>query len=179
MTSPRCARAKELGLELAPELPLGKIVNEVFEATCEKELHGPTFVTDYPVAISPLAKTSPADPRVAERFEIFIDGVEFGNAFTELNDPAEQERRFAEQVASKDPEAPGEVDLDYVQALEYGMPPTGGIGIGMDRLCMVLTDQESIRDVLLFPAMRQQTAEDDASDSDASEDAQATAELEA
>ena len=173
------ARAKELGLELGPELPLGKVVNEIFEQTCEKELHGPTFVTDYPVAISPLAKTSPDDPRVAERFEIFIDGVEFGNAFTELNDPAEQERRFAEQVASKDPEAPGEVDLDYVQALEYGMPPTGGIGIGMDRLCMVLTDQESIRDVLLFPAMRQQTAEDDASDSDASEDAQATAELEA
>ena len=94
--------------------------------------------------------------RSAERFEVFIDGMELGNAFSELNDPAEQERRFTEQVASKDPETPGEVDIDYVQALEYGMPPTGGLGIGVDRLVMVITGQDSIRDVLLFPAMRSQ-----------------------
>ena len=113
-----------------------------------------TFVLDYPLEICPLAKRSPRDPRLAERFELFLGGMELGNAFTELNDPAEQERRFAEQVASKDPEAPGVVDLDYVQALEYGMPPTGGLGIGIDRLVMVLTNQDSIRDVLLFPALR-------------------------
>jgi lysyl-tRNA synthetase class 2 len=106
------------------------------------------------VAICPLAKASAEDPRLAERFEVFIAGMELGNAFTELNDPAEQERRFSEQVASKDPEAPGEVDYDYVQALEYGMPPTGGLGIGIDRVVMLLTGCDSIRDVLLFPAMR-------------------------
>ena len=100
-------------------------------------------------------RASPEDPRIAERFEVFLAGMELGNAFSELNDPAEQERRFTEQVASKDPEAPGEVDVDYVQALEYGMPPTGGLGVGIDRLVMVLTGQDSIRDVLLFPAMRQ------------------------
>jgi lysyl-tRNA synthetase class 2 len=131
-----------------------KLMNDVFEATCEKHLEGPVFVTHYPVPICPLAKTSPDDPRLAERFELFLGGMELGNAFTELNDPVEQERRFAEQVASKDPEAPGEVDVDYVQALEYGMPPTGGLGIGIDRLVMVLTGQDTIRDVLLFPAMR-------------------------
>jgi lysyl-tRNA synthetase class 2 len=110
------------------------------------------------VQICPLAKQSPRDPRLAERFEVFLAGMELGNAFTELNDPAEQQRRFEEQVASQDPEAPGEVDVDYVQALEYGMPPTGGLGIGLDRLVMVLTGQDSIRDVLLFPAMRPQAA---------------------
>jgi lysyl-tRNA synthetase class 2 len=145
-------RAAELGL------PTGgdpwKLSNDVFEATVEPTLTGPVFVLDYPLEICPLAKRSPRDPRLAERFELFLGGMELGNAFTELNDPAEQERRFAEQVASKDPEAPGVVDLDYVQALEYGMPPTGGLGIGIDRLVMVLTNQDSIRDVLLFPALR-------------------------
>ena len=105
-------------------------------------------------AISPLAKRDPDDPRFAERFELHLAGMELCNAFTELNDPEEQFARFEEQVASKDPETPGEVDLDYVQALEYGMPPTGGLGIGMDRLAMILTNQDSIRDVLLFPTMR-------------------------
>ncbi|HVS18347.1 MAG TPA: lysine--tRNA ligase [Planctomycetota bacterium] len=146
------ARASELGL--AAPGNYWKLMNDVFEATVEEHLAGPVFVTDYPVAICPLAKTSPDDPRVAERFELFVAGMELGNAFTELNDPAEQERRFAEQLDAKDPERPGEVDLDYVTALEYGMPPTGGLGIGIDRLCMLLTGQDSIRDVLLFPAMR-------------------------
>jgi len=146
------ARAAELGLE--EHAGYWKLMNDVFEQTVEPTLHGPVFVHDYPVQICPLAKASPEDPRLAERFEIFLDGMELGNAFSELNDPAEQERRFTEQVTDKDPETPGQVDLDYVQALEYGMPPTGGLGIGIDRLVMVLTNQDSIRDVLLFPAMR-------------------------
>ncbi len=153
------AKAKELGLEA--DGPLGKLVHEVFEETVEPTLHGPCFVVDYPVEISPLAKVRADDAAVAERFEIYLGGMELGNAFTELNDPAEQERRFAEQVASLDPEAPGEVDVDYVQALEYGMPPAGGLGIGLDRLVMVLTGQDTIRDVLLFPALRPQRGEAD------------------
>lgn len=145
-------RAKELGLETSVER--WKLMNDVFEATVEDSLSGPMFVVDYPVPICPLAKRKPEDPRLAERFEVFVAGMELGNAFTELNDPADQAKRFEEQVASSDPEAPGQVDWDYVQALEYGMPPAGGLGIGIDRLVMVLTGQESIRDVLLFPAMR-------------------------
>jgi lysyl-tRNA synthetase class 2 len=148
------AKAAELGLAAPPALGYWKLVNDLFEATVEEHLAGPIFVTDYPVEICPLAKASPQDPRFAERFELYVDGMELANAFSELNDPAEQERRFAEQVESLDPEAPGEVDFDYVQALEYGMPPAGGLGIGIDRLAMVLTNQDSIRDVLLFPAMR-------------------------
>ncbi|HIF41479.1 MAG TPA: lysine--tRNA ligase [Planctomycetes bacterium] len=144
--------AKELGIDDHGDY--WKLMNDVFEARCEPHLVGPVFCTDYPVAICPLAKASAEDPRLAERFEVFIAGMELGNAFTELNDPAEQERRFSEQVASKDPETPGEVDYDYVQALEYGMPPTGGLGIGIDRVVMLLTGCDSIRDVLLFPAMR-------------------------
>jgi len=146
------ARAAELGVKHNDEY--WKLMNDVFEATVEDHLSGPVFVYDYPVQICPLAKRSPRDPRLAERFEVFVDGMELGNAFTELNDPADQLERFEQQVASKDPETPGEVDLDYVQALEYGMPPTGGLGVGIDRLVMVLTGQESIRDVLLFPAMK-------------------------
>jgi lysyl-tRNA synthetase class 2 len=147
-------RARELGLAARAGSDRWKLANDVFEATVERSLSGPVFVTHHPIAISPLTKTDPADPRWGERFELFLDGMELANAFTELNDPAEQERRFREQVASKDPEAPGQVDVDYVQALEYGMPPTGGLGIGIDRLTMALTNQDSIRDVLLFPTMR-------------------------
>ena len=146
-------KAKELGLDHASD-EYWKVMNDVFEETVEPHLSGPIFVTHYPVPICPLAKQSPEDPLLAERFEVFVASMELGNAFTELNDPAEQERRFVDQVASKDPETPGEVDFDYVQALEYGMPPTGGLGIGIDRLVMLLTGQDSIRDVLLFPAMR-------------------------
>jgi len=150
------ARARELGL---PEIAdPWKLMNDVFEATVEDGLTGPVFVVDYPVAICPLAKQKPEDPRLAERFEVYVAGMELGNAFTELNDPAEQARRFEQQVASQDPEAPGVVDWDYVQALEYGMPPTGGLGIGIDRLVMLLTGQDSIRDVLLFPTLRPEQA---------------------
>ena len=154
------ARAKEL--KLSPDLEkLGywKLASEVFEESVEDHLHGPIFVTDYPLPICPLAKASETNPGYAERFELFIGGMELANAFSELNDPADQMARFEEQVASKDPETPGEVDIDYVQALEYGMPPTGGLGIGMDRLVMVLTGQDSIRDVLLFPALRQKSGD--------------------
>jgi lysyl-tRNA synthetase class 2 len=161
-------KARGLGLE-SPANAAGsesywKLMNDVFEATVEDSLTGPVFVVDYPVPICPLAKRKPEDPRLAERFEVFIAGMELGNAFTELNDPADQARRFEEQVATKDPEAPGEVDWDYVQALEYGMPPAGGLGIGIDRFVMVLTGQESIRDVLLFPAMRPTAGRDDGPD---------------
>jgi lysyl-tRNA synthetase class 2 len=150
-------RARELGLQ-ADGIEPGRLANDVFEATVEDSLHGPVFVHDYPVAISPLAKRLADDPRVTERFELFVAGMELGNAFSELNDPIDQEQRFREQVeqkhATKDEEVPGEVDLDYVQALEFGMPPAGGLGIGIDRLCMLLSGSPSIRDVVLFPLLR-------------------------
>jgi len=150
------AKAVELGILKEGQAvdDYWKLMNDVFEETVEPHLSGPVFVYDYPVQICPLAKRKPEDPRLAERFEVYVASMELGNAFTELNDPAEQYARFEEQVALKDPETPGEVDVDYVQALEYGMPPAGGLGIGIDRLVMVLTGQDSIRDVLLFPAMK-------------------------
>ncbi len=158
------AKARERGVELpkdaggkphiAGEAARWKLVDHLFEAGLTDQLEGPVFVVDYPVAISPLAKQKPEDKRLTERFEVFVASMEIGNAFSELNDPFEQAQRFVEQVASKDPEAPGEVDWDYVQALEYGMPPAGGLGVGIDRLVMLLTGAETIRDVLLFPAMK-------------------------
>jgi lysyl-tRNA synthetase class 2 len=151
-------RAQQLGLipEKGEFFERWKLMDDVFESTVGDSLEGPVFLTDYPIEICPLAKAKPENPRLAERFEIFVAGMELGNAFTELNDPFEQARRFEAQVAVKDPEAPGEVDWDYVQALEYGMPPAGGLGIGIDRLVMLLTGAESIRDVLLFPTLRPQ-----------------------
>jgi len=164
------AKAKELKLDHASE-DYWKVMSDVFDETVEPHLTGPIFVTHYPVQISPLAKQAPEDPRLVERFEVFVASMELGNAFTELNDPEEQHRRFAEQVESKDPETPGEVDVDYVQALEAGMPPTGGLGIGIDRLVMLLTGQDSIRDVLLFPAMRRIAEQDEAEAAEAEEGA--------
>ena len=116
-----------------------------------------TFIYDYPVEISPLAKRKPDDPAFTERFEYFIDCTEYGNAFSELNDPIDQKGRFERQVAERkalEPECKAQVDYDYVNALEYGLPPTGGLGFGVDRLVMLLTDSASIRDVLLFPTMK-------------------------
>ena len=136
----------------------GKIISELFEATVEESLIQPTFVCEHPLEISPLAKKKPGDPDVTERFELFICGHEYANAFNELNDPIDQAERFHAQVAAKDmgdDEAMG-YDADYIRALEYGMPPAGGVGIGIDRLVMLLTDSESIRDVLLFPHMREE-----------------------
>jgi lysyl-tRNA synthetase class 2 len=143
-----------------------KLANDVFEATVEHSLQGPVFVYDYPKPICPLAKSSPEDARIAERFELFVGTMEMGNAFSELNDPQDQERRFADQLADKDDESPSEMDVDYVTALEFGMPPAGGLGIGIDRLAMLLTGNASIRDVVLFPLLRPLT-EAPAADGDA------------
>ncbi len=146
-------RAKELGLK-TDGLPADKIAGDVFEATVEDTLEGPVFVHDYPTAISPLSKASPEDPRVAERFELFVAGMELANAFSELNDPVDQEQRFEAQLQHKDDESPSEMDSDYIAALEHGLPPAGGLGIGIDRLLMLLTGNDSIRDIVLFPLLR-------------------------
>ena len=149
--------AKAHKVEL-PEIPTkGAILAEFFDAFVEEKLIQPTFIYDYPVEISPLAKRKPTDPAFTERFEYFINATEFGNAFSELNDPIDQKGRFEKQVADRlalDPNSKAQVDYDYVTALEYGLPPTGGLGFGVDRLVMLLTDSASIRDVLLFPTMK-------------------------
>ena len=151
------AAAKAHNVEL-PEVPTkGAILAEFFDAFVEDKLIQPTFIYDYPVEISPLAKRKPDDPAFTERFEYFIDCTEYGNAFSELNDPIDQKGRFERQVAERkalEPECKAQVDYDYVNALEYGLPPTGGLGFGVDRLVMLLTDSASIRDVLLFPTMK-------------------------
>ena len=151
------AAAKEHKVEL-PEIPTkGAILAEFFDAFVEENLIQPTFIYDYPVENSPLAKRKPNDPAFTERFEYFINATEFGNAFSELNDPIDQKARFEKQVADRlavDPASRAQVDYDYVTALEYGLPPTGGLGFGVDRLVMLLTDSASIRDVLLFPTMK-------------------------
>ncbi|HEX9793188.1 MAG TPA: amino acid--tRNA ligase-related protein, partial [Planctomycetota bacterium] len=131
-----------------------KAVNDLFEAAVEPELDGPVFVMDYPQAISPLAKPCPGDPEWTERFEFFLGGMELANAFSELNDPQLQLENFRRQLDTKDPEAPNEIDWDYVRALAYGMPPAGGCGIGIDRVAMVLLGVDTIREVLLFPLLR-------------------------
>ena len=150
------AEAARLGVEADPAWGVGKIVAEVFEATVEPELWDATVVMDFPVEISPLARRHRDDPLLVERFEVIAAGRELANAFSELNDPVEQRRRFEAQAAARkagDFEA-HPMDEDYLRALEYGMPPTGGLGIGVDRLVMLLADQASIREVILFPAMR-------------------------
>jgi lysyl-tRNA synthetase class 2 len=150
-----CDILRELGL---PESPShGHALDKIFERIVEPRLEAPTFVMGYPVAISPLAKRREGDPEITDRYELFCAQMEVSNAFTELNDPDDQRARFESQVADRqrgDEEAP-EPDWDYVRALEYGMPPTAGIGIGMDRLIALLTGQRSIRDVLAFPLQRQ------------------------
>jgi len=150
-----CAKAHNVEL---PEVPTkGAILAEFFDAFVEEKLIQPTFIYDYPVEISPLAKRKPDDPAFTERFEYFINATEFGNAFSELNDPIDQRGRFERQVAERraqEPDTRAQVDYDFINALEYGMPPTGGLGFGVDRLVMLLTDSGSIRDVLLFPTMK-------------------------
>jgi len=148
--------AEQLGLEVEPHQTRGEIINEVFETFVEKSLVQPVFVYGHPVELSPLAKRNAADPRFTDRFEVYIMQREIANAFSELNDPLDQRNRFQQQVekrASGDAEA-HMMDEDYVNALEYGMPPAGGLGIGIDRLVMLLTDSSSIRDVILFPTLR-------------------------
>ena len=138
------------------EKSIGHIINLFFEKYVEETLIQPTFLYGHPIEISPLTKKNPEDPRFVDRFELFIAGKEFANAYTELNDPDDQFERFEAQLAEKDlgNDEANDIDMDFIEALEYGMPPAGGIGYGIDRLCMLFTEQESIRDVLLFPTMK-------------------------
>ena len=150
----KCAKAN--GIELQPEAGPGKAKTELFELLVEEKLINPTFVTSYPIEVSPLARRNEEDPEVTDRFELFITGREIANAFSELNDPDDQLQRFQKQIDERgdDEEVHPELDQDYIRALEYGMPPAAGEGIGIDRLVMLLTDSPSIRDVILFPHLK-------------------------
>ncbi len=152
-------RSAKISIDYDPEDPLGKTISTVFETVAEEHLIQPTIIYDFPLAVSPLSKIKPEEPEWVERFEFYIGGFEVGNAFSELNDPVDQDRRFQDQIEQKergDEEAMAAVDDDYVRALGYGLPPTAGEGIGIDRLTMLLTGSRSIRDVILFPLMRPQ-----------------------
>ena len=150
------ALAKEHNIEVEKHFTIGHIINAFFEKYCEDKLVQPTFLCGHPVEISPLTKIDPEDPRFVQRFELFIGGHEFANAYTELNDPIDQLNRFEAQLKERElgNDEANEIDMDFVEALEYGMPPCGGVGMGIDRLVMFLTEQVSIREVLLFPHMR-------------------------
>ncbi|MDD4363691.1 MAG: lysine--tRNA ligase, partial [Atribacterota bacterium] len=147
---------KNYQLEIPENSLKGDVMNEIFEKEVEHTLIQPTFITEYPIEVSPLSKQKEGSPNIVERFELFINSMELANAFTELNDPIEQKNRFIKQAENK---SKGElkeefIDYDYIEALEYGMPPAGGMGIGIDRLVMILTNQDSIREVILFPQLK-------------------------
>ena len=147
---------RKLNVPVTPSMGKGRLIDAIFGQYCEKHLIQPTFITDYPKATSPLSKKHRDDPRLTERFELFVNGKELANAYSELNDPIDQLERFREQIRLKekgDDEAMF-IDMDFIRALEFGMPPTAGMGIGIDRLCMLMTNSSSIQDVLFFPQMR-------------------------
>ena len=152
------AYAQKLGLQLTEDIGYGRLITEIFEEVAETKLIQPTFITSYPTEVSPLSRKSDHDPEFVDRFEFFCAGREMANAFSELNDPRDQKERFLAQVAAKDKgdEEAQHMDEDYIRALEYGLPPTAGEGIGIDRLVMLLTDSPSIRDVILFPQLRKE-----------------------
>jgi len=147
---------KILGIEQDPTMGKGKLIDAIFGEKCEHTFIQPTFITDYPIEMSPLTKKHRTNPELTERFELMVNGKEIANAYSELNDPVEQRARFEEQLrlSEKGDDEAMYIDEDFLRALEYGMPPTSGMGVGMDRLCMFLTGQESIQEVLLFPQMR-------------------------
>jgi lysyl-tRNA synthetase class 2 len=151
------AKMEGIGLEVDPQKNWARLVDELLSTFVEPKLVQPTFLVDYPLSMSPLAKAKPGYERVVERFEAFVGGIEIANAFTELNDPIEQRRRFTEQQKERQPEEEEvhTIDEDFLLALEYGMPPTGGLGVGIDRLVMLLTGQPSIRQVILFPQLKE------------------------
>jgi lysyl-tRNA synthetase class 2 len=151
------AAIKKIGGEAPPDAPWGKLIDGLLGDFVEPRLIQPTFILDYPRDISPLAKSVPGDPLHVERFEFFIGGMEMGNAFTELNDPVEQRKRFEalQELFGKDDEERNPIDEDYLRAMRYGMPPNGGFGMGVDRLAMLLTDSRTLREVLLFPHLRE------------------------
>ena len=148
--------AKKHEIKIEPHFTVGHIINEFFEKYCEEDLVQPTFLMGHPIEISPLTKENKEDPRFVERFEFYICGTEYANAYTELNNPIEQKKRFEEELREREMgnDEAGDIDESFLDALEYGMPPAGGIGIGIDRLVMFFTGSPSIRDVLLFPHMR-------------------------
>jgi len=150
--------AESHAAHLDAKLPYGNALVELFEGVAEAQLIQPTFITGYPIEVSPLARRNEQNPAMVDRFELYIGGRELANAFSELNDPADQRQRFLEQMAARESgdETANPIDEDYVRALEYGMPPAAGEGIGIDRLVMLLTNSASIRDVILFPLLRPQ-----------------------
>jgi lysyl-tRNA synthetase class 2 len=152
--------AKKIGLEVNPKMGHGKLLTEIFDAVAEPKLWDPTFITGYPTEVSPLSRKNDENPEIVDRFELFVVGRELANGFSELNDPQDQKERFLQQLAEKNAgdEEAHEMDEDYIRALEYGLPPTAGEGIGIDRLVMLLTDSASIRDVIFFPQLRKETS---------------------
>jgi lysyl-tRNA synthetase, class II len=150
------ALAAKHGVKVQSQWGTGKLIEEMFETLCEHELRAPTFVTHHPVEISPLARADRNDPHLTERFELFINGREHANGYSELNDPVVQRARFEDEQRMKEAgnDEAGTVDEDYLRALEYGLPPTGGLGIGMDRVAMLLAGTASIKEVILFPTLR-------------------------